>query len=752
MSAVAARSLAGLTQAEASRRLAAGLGNRSGGRVSRSVGEIVRTNVFTRFNALLGALLVVILVVGPLQDAFFGLILLANTGIGILQELRAKWTLDRLALLRAPRATVIRDGTALSVPAHEVVAGDLLSLREGDEVVADGCLLESGGLEVNESLLTGESVPIGKPAGAEVLAGSFAVSGSAICRVDRVGDESFAGKLTREAKQFQLVRSDLMLGINRILRIVTWLLPPMALLLLITQLRANPSVPDALRGSVAGLVTLVPEGLVLLTSVSLAVAIVRLGRRGVLVQQLAAVEMLARADLVCLDKTGTLTDGTLRLDRVENLEAGVDGAAAVAALLALDPADELNSVAAELPPPPAWHVEERAPFSSARRWSGARFSESGGWLLGAPEVLAAAQSPTRRRADELAAGGARVLLLARLPGDAPILEPAGARPAAVLVLREGIRSGAAAILQRLRDENVAVAVLSGDHPATVRAVAASLGIEGDVRGRVTPDDKARLVREYRQAGRTVAMIGDGVNDVLALKAADIGLAVGGGSTAARAVAAVILLDGDFGVLPAVIAEGRRVIANVERLASLFLTKTTYAALLGIGAAIWLLPFPFLPRNLTLISTFTIGIPAFFLALSPNRERARPGFLGRVARFALPAGLVAAAFTFAGYYLALDDPRVQLDEARTAATIVLAGLGIWVLSLLARPLTRIRRALIGAMVAALAVCLALPAAQSLFGIDIPHTLVWLAAIGLVALGGLTLEAGVWLSGWMARLSR
>lgn len=752
MSAVAARSLAGLTQAEASRRLAAGLGNRSGGRVSRSVGEIVRTNVFTRFNALLGALLVVILVVGPLQDAFFGLILLANTGIGILQELRAKWTLDRLALLRAPRATVIRDGTALSVPAHEVVAGDLLSLREGDEVVADGCLLESGGLEVNESLLTGESVPIGKPAGAEVLAGSFAVSGSAICRVDRVGDESFAGKLTREAKQFQLVRSDLMLGINRILRIVTWLLPPMALLLLITQLRANPSVPDALRGSVAGLVTLVPEGLVLLTSVSLAVAIVRLGRRGVLVQQLAAVEMLARADLVCLDKTGTLTDGTLRLDRVENLEAGVDGAAAVAALLALDPADELNSVAAELPPPPAWHVEERVPFSSARRWSGARFSESGGWLLGAPEVLAAAQSPTRRRADELAAGGARVLLLARLPGDAPILEPAGARPAAVLVLREGIRSGAAAILQRLRDENVAVAVLSGDHPATVRAVAASLGIEGDVRGRVTPDDKARLVREYRQAGRTVAMIGDGVNDVLALKAADIGLAVGGGSTAARAVAAVILLDGDFGVLPAVIAEGRRVIANVERLASLFLTKTTYAALLGIGAAIWLLPFPFLPRNLTLISTFTIGIPAFFLALSPNRERARPGFLGRVARFALPAGLVAAAFTFAGYYLALDDPRVQLDEARTAATIVLAGLGIWVLSLLARPLTRIRRALIGAMVAALAVCLALPAAQSLFGIDIPHTLVWLAAIGLVALGGLTLEAGVWLSGWMARLSR
>jgi cation-transporting P-type ATPase E len=308
------------------------------------------------------------------------------------------------------------------------------------------------------------------------------------------------------------------------------------------------------------------------------------------------------------------------------------------------------------------------------------------------------------------------------------------------------------IVRQLQAEGVGVAVLSGDHPATVRALAASLGIDGDVHGRVTPDEKARLVREYQQAGRTVAMIGDGVNDVLALKAADLGLAIGGGSTAARAVAAVVLLDGDFGVLPAVIAEGRRVIANVERLASLFLTKTTYAALLGIGAAVWLLPFPFLPRNLTLIGAFTIGIPAFFLALAPNTERARPGFLGRVARFALPAGLVAAGFTFAGYYLALDDPRVQLDEARTAATIVLAGLGIWVLSVLARPLTPARKGLIAAMIAALGISLTLPVTQAAFGIDIPHALVWLATIGLVAVGGLTLELGTWLSGWATRLSR
>lgn len=737
----------GLSEAEAAARLAAGLGNRAGGRVSRTFGEIVRANVFTRFNALLGSLLVVVLVIGPLQDAFFGLILVANTAIGIVQELRAKLTLDRLALLRAPTATVIRDGRERRIAATEVVPDDVLVLAEGDEVVADAAVVRSDGLEVDEALLTGESAAVPKPVGAEVLGGSFAVAGSALGLVRRVGDDSFAGRLTREAKHFQLVRSDLMVGINRILRIVTWLLPPMAALLLVTQLRSTSSITDGLRGSIAGLVTLVPEGLVLLTSVSLAVAIVRLGRRGVLVQQLAAVEMLARADLVCLDKTGTLTDGTLRLERVEALDPGVDAALPLAAMLALDPAGELQSVARELPAPPAWQLLERVPFSSARRWASARFAESGAWVLGAPDALLAAGCPAVVRAEQIAAQGSRVLLFAR-PAGGSAQAP---EPVALLVLREGLRENVWPVLQRLRDEAVQVAVLSGDHPATVRAVAASLGIDGDVHGRVSPDEKARIVRGYQTAGHVVAMVGDGVNDVLALKAADIGLAVGGGSTAARAVAAVAMLDADFDAVPAVIAEGRRVIANVERLASLFVTKTAYAALLGIGAAVWMLPFPFLPRNLTLISAFTIGIPAFFLALAPSAERARPGFLPRVARFALPVGLVAAAFTFAGYYLALDDPRVQLDEARTAATMVLAGLGIWVLTLLARPLTGPRRLLIGAMGAALAICLTVPATQALFGIDIPHPLVWLAAIALVVIGGLCLEGGLWLSGWAGRLS-
>ncbi len=741
--------LTGLTEAEAARRFAAGLAHRAGGTAGRTYGDIVRANVLTRFNALLGSLLVVILVIGPLQDAFFGLILLANTAIGIVQEVRAKLTLDRLALLRAPTATVVREGRDRHVPASGVVFEDVLRVTEGDEIVADARVLRSDRLEVNEALLTGESVPVVKAVGDEVLGGSFVVSGGALCLVQRVGDESFAGKVTREAKRFQLVRSDLMIGINRILRLVTWLLLPMGILLLISQLRATTSVADGLRASVAGLVTLVPEGLVLLTSITLAVAIVRLGRRRVVVQQLAAVEMLARADLVCLDKTGTLTDGALHLDRVEQLDAQQDGAVALAAILALDSSGELKTVAGELPPPPGWQLEERIPFSSGRRWSAARFRESGAWALGAPDALLRPESPAGRRAEEIAGGGARVLLLGRLPAGGALERAGEVEPVALVVLRENVRPGVRHVLEQLRAEGVGVAVLSGDHPATVHAIASALGLEGEVHGRTSPDDKARIVREYRQAGRVVAMVGDGVNDVLALKAADIALAIGRGSTAASAVSAVVMLDADFGVVPAVIAEGRRVIANVERLANLFLTKTAYAVLLGVGAAAFMLPFPFLPRNLTLISAFTIGIPAFFLALAPRAERARPGFLGRVARFAVPVGLVTAVFTFAGYYLALDDPRVHLDEARTAATIVLSGLGVWVLSLLARPLTGARWLLIGSMAAALAVCLVLPPTQAIFGIDIPDALVWLASIGMIAVGGLCLELGLWLSGWAAR---
>ena len=745
----------GLTAAEAKRRALAGLANRTSASPSRTVAEILRSNLLTRFNALLGSLLVVILVVGPLQDALFGLILACNSAIGILQELRAKLVLDRLALVRAPAAEILRDGRWITVPAAEVVQGDVLMAREGEETAADLRVLETRGLEVNEALLTGESRPVAKPAGEVVLAGSFVVAGSAVCAVERVGDASYAGRVSAEARRFHLVRSELMNGINRILRGVTWLIPPMAVILVATQLRANPSLADALRGSVAGLVTLVPEGLVLLTSLTLAVAVVRLGRRRVLVQQLAAVEMLARADVVCFDKTGTLTDGRVRLERLEPVAEGArgsDGSEALAAMIATDPRGELADLLTHLPPAPGWQVKGRVPFSSERRWTAVDFGQAGTWVLGAPEALLRSDAAALHRSEALAASGRRVLLLGRLRERGLEISD-GVLPFALVVLSEGLRAEAGAVLAKLVEQGVGIQVLSGDHPSTVKAVVAALGLASgaavEVRGRVTPDEKARTVQELRAAGHTVAMVGDGVNDVLALKAADLAMAIGTGSTAARAVSAIVLLDPDFAAVPHVIGEGRRVIANVERLASLFVTKTAYAALLGLGSAAFLLPFPFLPRHMTLVAAFTVGIPAFFLALAPSTRPVRPGFLGRVLRFALPAGLVAAVMTFAGYYLALQEAGVTLAEARTAATVVLAGLGVWILSILARPLTPARRWLVAAMAAGLAVSALVTPIGSLFGLDMPDPLIWLGALGLIFIGGVVLEAGLKASGWVWR---
>jgi cation-transporting ATPase E len=732
----------GLSEEEAQRRAEGGQSNVTCLRPGRTVREILRANLMTRFNALLGSLLAVILLVGPLQDAFFGLILVVNSAIGIIEELRAKWTLDRLALVQVPKASVVRGGREREIPTDQVVLGDVLRLLEGQEVPVDGKVVSSDGMEINEALLTGEARPVPKTSGDSLLAGSFVVAGSGLCLATQVGEARYASTIASQARRFQVVRSDLMVGINRILQAITWLIVPMAIVIVASQLIARVSVTDAIRASVAALVTLVPEGLVLLTSLALATAIVRLGHRKLLVQELAAVEMLARADVVCIDKTGTLTDGTLRLDRLEPLAGGEPGDLALAAMIAADPHGELVQISADLPSPPARKLLSRMPFSSERRWASATFEEGGTWVLGAPDVLLSAGSPHARRAAELAGNGCRVLLLGRSegPGESRLT------PISLVVLRERLRPEAGAILRMLIEQGVSVEILSGDHPATVAAVVADLRLPAGaagrsgvaVRGRLSPEDKERAVRQLQTEGRTVAMIGDGVNDLLALKAADVAVALGAGSTAARAVSAFVLLDGQFGTIAWAIREGRRVIANVERLASLFVAKSTYAALLGLGTAIWLLPFPFLPRHLTLIAAFTIGIPAFFLALAPSAEQVRRGFLRRVAAFALPAGTIAAICTFAGYYLALGETGVTLDEARTSATVVLAGLGIWILAILARPLTPARRGLILVMIAGLVGAALFPATAELFGIDMPDPVLWLAAIGLVGVGGVALE--------------
>ncbi len=761
----------GLTTREVATRVADGKVNVSSDQASRTFGQIARANVFTRFNAILGVLLAVILVVGPIHDGLFGIVLVANTAIGIIQEVRAKRTLDRLTLLAAPRATVVRDGEVTELGVDDLVLDDMVALRPGGQIVVDAEVVAGAGLEVDESLLTGESEPQVKGLGDEVMSGSFVSAGSGWSRAVRVGPDAYAARLARQARRFTLVRSDLRAGIDRILQLVTWVILPTAVLLVSTQLINNPSIPDAIRGSVAGVGSMVPEGLVLLASVAMAVSVLRLGRRNVLVQELAAVETLARVDIVCLDKTGTLTQGVMTVSATDILDPAAPVAAALGALAGADPEPNatLRAVATAYPRPEDWNADAVVPFSSARKWSAASFGALGTWVLGAPDVLAVDGAgrvvDSAGRGTDRAAAGDRVLLLARSSGlsngDASM--PADLEPVALVVLEELLRPEAAETLAFFERQGMTLKVISGDNPATVAAIAARVGMVGGVEavdarnlpddpealadmaeattvfGRVQPQQKRALVAALQRRGHVVAMTGDGVNDVLALKDADIGVALGAGSSAARAVAQLVLLDNSFGSLPAVVAEGRRVIANVERVANLFVTKTVYATLLAVAVGVAQLPFPFLPRQLTVISSLTIGIPAFLLALAPNTDRARPGFLHRVAGFALPAGTVAAMATFVAYALTRAE-GVGLAAARTSATCVLCAIGLWVLALLYRPLTTARRLLLAAMAAAFMMVIVVPGLRGFYGLSLPPIWTWTQTVVIAVGAGLSLETG------------
>ena len=738
--------LQGLTDAQVRQRIARGDVNRVATATSRTALEIVRANVLTRFNAILGALFVVIAITGPWQDALFGGVFVLNTLIGIVQELRAKWTLDRLALVSQPKARAIRAGQIADIPTGEIVLDDILELAPGDQVVADGVMLDVEGLEVDESLLTGESAAVPKRPGEEVLSGSFVVAGTGRCRVTRVGVAAYGHRLASEAKRFRLAHSELRAGINRILRYITWAIVPTAALLFAGQFAIQAPVGDALLFSAAGVVAMVPEGLVLLTSLALAVGAVRLARHRTLVQDIPATETLARVDVVCLDKTGTLTEREPRLEDVELLGEHPAALDALAALAAAEPKPNatLLAIGRAYPREQGHAVTDFVPFSSARKWSGATLDALGTWVLGAPEVLLAEipdSDPVRRRVEAHARSGRRVLLLARtdsrltsdrLPGDLV--------PAALVLLTEQIRADASETLRYFDAQGVTIKVISGDHPATVSEIATQLGIaQGgnpvdartlpqdtetlaglaetrSVFGRVSPQQKQALIASLQARGHVVAMVGDGVNDVLALKRADIGIAMGAGAGAARAVAHLVLLDNRFASLPSVITEGRRVIGNVERLAALFLTKTVYAMLLALAVGVADVTFPFLPRHLTLVGALTIGIPAFFLSLERNAQRAQPGFVGRVLRFAVPSGLFVAGATFAAYALIHTYSGGSLSQARTAATVTLFAVAGWVLVLIARPLTPRRWLLLGGMLTAFMAVLGVPPLRAFFALE------------------------------------
>lgn len=777
---------------------------------SRSIVAILRANVFTIFNAILASAVVVVLAVGSWQDAVFGFVLLLNTLTGTIAELRAKRALDNLAVLAAPTAHVIRDGEAKDIEVSQVVLGELLELRSGDQVPADGQVLSSNGCEIDESILTGESVAVRKHENDQVLSGTTVIGGSARIRVTAVGEHSYANRLAMEARKYSVVTSELQEGTNRVLTWISWVIVPMTLLLLWSQLRVAGGISEALDSgqwkaavvlAVAGVVGMVPQGLVLLTSVNFAAAAMTLARRKVLVQELPAVEVLARVDMLCLDKTGTLTSGAVELDHIESClgsacadgdggspaagkvsaddaaggSAGTGSGAVVpasaddaarAALAYLVGGSEVNAtgsaIAAGLTGLEPAQARYAIAFNSARKWSAVQTS-AGAYVLGAPEIvlagstgsgsteadngesdgtgLGSTDNAALERVKALAGTGKRVLVLAHSnqaldQSENPTL-PKDLTAALLVVLAEQVRPDAAQTLDYFKRQGVAVRVISGDNPVTVAAIAAHLGLRNpdggepvgvDARtlpaiedtqaladalekhtvfGRVTPEQKRAFVNALKSRGHTVAMTGDGVNDALALKDADLGIAMGNAAPATKAVSRLVLLNSQFDALPSVVAEGRRVIANMERVASLFLTKTTWAALLAAVVAITGFVYPFLPRQLTIVSSLTIGIPAFVLALAPTNQRYHAGFLGRVLRLSVPAGVIVVVGVLCAR-LTLILMGSNRNQISSVCTLVLVAGGLWLLSLTARPWVWWRASLVALMsTAALAVVLLAP---------------------------------------------
>lgn len=774
---------AGLTDAEVAQRVADGKTNDVPARAARSVSDIVRANVFTRINAILGVLLIIVLSTGSVINGAFGLLIIANSAIGIIQELRAKKTLDKLAIVGQAKPLVRRQSGVKAVGPNEVVLDDIIELGPGDQIVVDGEVVEDANLEVDESLLTGEADPIAKDPGDPVMSGSFVVAGSGAYRATKVGREAYAAKLAEEASKFTLVNSELRSGINKILQFITYLLVPAGILIIYTQLfTTDAGWRESVLRMVGALVPMVPEGLVLMTSIAFAVGVIRLGRRQCLVNELPAIEGLARVDVVCADKTGTLTENGMRVSDLKKLDEFA--AADILAQLAADdtrPNASMAAIAEAYKMPPGWIATASAPFKSATKWSGTSYGDHGNWVIGAPDVLLAPGSPVAEQAEQIGAKGLRVLLLASsdLPVDHPDA-PGRVTPAALVVLEQRIRPDARDTLDYFASQKVSIKVISGDNAVSVGAVASSLGLEGETMdarqlpdrpeeladtleecttfGRVRPDQKRAMVHALQSRGHTVAMTGDGVNDVLALKDADIGVAMGSGSSASRAVAQIVLLDNKFATLPYVVGEGRRVIGNIERVSNLFLTKTVYSVLLAIlvglaGLSSKLfgsdpLLFPFQPIHVTIAAWFTIGIPAFILSLAPNDERAHPGFVRRVMTAALPSGLVVGTATFTSYLVAYQGreatPAEQM-QASTAALITLLVAGVWVLAVVARPYQLWRVALVAVSGLAYMVIFSIPLARDAFMLDVSNVKTTSIAliIGLVA--AVAIEVIWWVQG-------
>jgi cation-transporting P-type ATPase E len=743
----------GLTAHEAARRLAQ-RGPQPAPRRGRSYASIVRANVLTVFNLILGVAGAATLAFGEWQDALFLGVLFANASIGTAQEVRAKRALDRLGALVTPRATVLRDGAPQTVAVEELVAGDLVRVGPGDQLVADGRLARADGLRLDESILTGESRRVERTAGEEVRSGSFAVEGTGDYVVTAVGAESYAARLTGEARSFRHPRSPLERALNRLLFVLVGVLVPLGVVLGYALWHRHASVHSAVPTAVAAVVTLIPEGLILLASLTYAVAAVRMARRGALAQQLNAIESLASVDVVCLDKTGTLTEPRLRV-------VGLVGPSSLASELGRYAASApvrngtLEAVAEACPAESA-QVEEQIPFSSRRRF-GAQRIDGVNYVLGAPEHFSL--GTLDEEAERATSAGRRVLGFAH----ARTLDEPRPHAHGLVILAEQLRPEAAQTVAWFAEQGVELKVLSGDRAETAASIAADAGIEGEARdatqlpedgeelrrivaetavfGRISPEGKKRVVEALRDAGRYVAMVGDGVNDVPALKASQLAIAQGSGTQMARAVADVVLVQSDFAAVPAMVAEGRKILRNVQRVAKLFVTKSAFAGFLVLSIGLTPTAYPLLPRHLTLAASLTIGIPGFFLALGPSRGAyTSSGFLRELARFSLPAGTGAGLGVLSSYLFALNVLDLPVRDARTVATTTLVIVGLYlILALEAEGLRRSSAvaALVGVLLVAYVVVLAIPFARDFFLVSRPAIEIALPALAgsLVAILGL-----------------
>ncbi|MDY3070987.1 MAG: HAD-IC family P-type ATPase [Eubacteriales bacterium] len=707
----------GLSPEEAARREAAGRVNRLRTRYTKPVSAILRENLCTVFNLVNFVLAAAVLAAGSYKNALFLGIVISNLAIGIVQELRAKAAAERLELEAVSPVTVLRGGRETRIPPERIVEGDVCRIGAGERVPADGVVLE-GSCEADTSALTGESLPAPLGEGDAVSGGFIVTAGTVLVRMDAVGEDCRMARIAASAKTHKPARSEIMRTLNRVVTVLAAAILPIGALLLWRQLALSPW-NGAVVSVTAALINMIPEGLMLLTSTVLAVSVIRLSKKRVLVRELASIESLARVDMLCLDKTGTLTEGDMELFCLEPLGDGTEASAAKAlsgltAVLA-DASPTFEAVRRAFPPDASARAVRVQPFSSDRKYAGADFG--GEWsLLGAPErVMTSLPDAVRARIAALDPS-LRVLLLARadgMPGETDAI-----RPEALVVLRDRVRASAAETMAYFSAQGVALRVISGDSPATVAAVAARAGVPGAeaavdattltsardideaVRryvcfGRVTPQQKRELVEAMQRQGHTVAMTGDGVNDVPALRAADCGVAMASGTDAARAVAKLVLLDSDFSALPGVVAEGRRSVNNLQRSASLFIIKTIYASLLAVLFAVVPWAYPFVPIQATLVSVTTIGVPSFLLALEPNHERIRGHFLANILRDALPGALSVVASVVL-WELVCRRIGLSAGQITTVCVGILGAAGLGMVRRACTPFSPFRAAVFAAM--------------------------------------------------------